>query len=919
MRKLSGLLVVLILASIIPVLPAIAAGGTGPFTDVAGDYVNATAIAYLKTAGVVQGYPDGTYKPTDEINRAEFTKIVVASLYTDLKGKNCFSDVKDEWYAPYICKAKDEGIIDGYPDGTFKPADKIKFSEAAKIIVNALGGGVDPAALASSSGQWFQPYVTKLATEKDIPLSVEFFDGNVTRDEMAEMIYRLKANVTNKATRTYSEIAGDGFVKVNSCADLTTRYVEQGLYQSYKGEGFGGAMTVEQAVPPATSENVSAPSGAVPAPTMDSTGAQKAGAVYTGGGGSTDFSTTNIQVQGVDEADVVKNDGRYIYLIRGNSLRIVDAYPADNLKEIVSFVLGDTNEAFYPLEMYVDGNTLTVIGSATRNYPNPVVSDVTPVTSDATTTTAVDIMPPYFGYNRTKVYVLDITDRAKPKISRAVEYDASYSSSRKVGNTLYMVMNQYMYYATPYYYGDPASAKSAAAEPADAIVPKMLDTAIGTEKDVVPCSDIYLLPKAQNFNYLITSAVPLADTKKTVKSNVLVGDTGNIYASPDNLYVAGTDWGGGYYRSNSDYGTTIYRFALSDGDIVYKNSGNVPGTVLNQYSMDESNSYFRIATTKNEWTPGSAISTGVYVFNSAMDVVGKVEKIAEGEKMYSARFMGNTAYLVTFKRVDPFFVLDMKDPKNPVIKGKLKIPGYSTYLQPYDENHILGFGNEVDASKVTDNSDYLPYDATLGFKMSLFDVTDISKPVEMYKEVIGDRGTYSEVLNNPKALLFDKDKGLMAFPITVYEIPKTDICSEQTYSTCSSTCQKICVPSSCTNENGIQICTADCDGANSCKSYDTTYGKPVFDGAYVYNVSLTKGFELKGKVSHYSDADTANMVTNGNTDYNKTIQRALYIGEYLYTVSPSAIKASNLSDLSDKKMIELAGDLWNLYYGAAQG
>jgi len=908
MRKLSGLLAALILISVLPLSAARADLKAGPFTDVASDYVNAKAIDYLKTAGILQGYPDGTYKPAAEINRAEFTKIVVASLYKDARGKNCFSDVKDEWYAPYICKAKAEGLIDGYPDGTFRPAQKIKFSEAAKIVVNALGGGVAADALTSSSGQWFEPYVNQLADKKDIPLSVEYFDENITRDEMAEMIYRLKANVTNKATRTLSEIAGDGFVKVNSCADLKTRFVEQGLYQLYSGEGLNGTVRVDEAMP-VTSEKVSSPSEAVSAPTTGT----------SGGGGSTDYSTTNIQVQGVDEADLVKNDGRYIYLIRGNSLRIVDAYPADNLKEIVSFVLGDTNETFYPLEMYVDGNTLTVIGSATRNYPNPVVSEVTPASSGTTTKLAVDFAPPYFGHTRTKVYVLNITDRAKPKISRAVEYDASYSSSRKVGNTLYMVMNQSMYYPVPYYDGNYPVVKSGAAEAADAIVPKMLDTVVGTEKNIVPCNEIYLLPKARNFNYLITSAVPLADSKKEVKSVVLVGETGQVYASRENLYVAATDWAGGYLRPYSEYGTAIYRFALADGDIAYKNVGKVPGTVLNQFSMDESNGYFRIATTKNEWTPGSAISTGVYVLNSAMNVVGKVEKIAEGEKMYAARFMGNTAYLVTFKRVDPFFVLDLKDPKSPVIKGKLKIPGYSTYLQPYDANHVLGFGNEVDPAKVSEDADWLPYDSTLGLKISLFDVTDINKPVEMYKQVIGDRGTFSEVLNNHKALLFDKDKGLMAFPVTVYELPKTDICSEYTYSKCPSSCEKICVPSSCSNENGIRVCTADCDGANSCKSWATTYGKPVFDGVYVYNVSLTKGFELKGKVSHYDDAAQANLVANGYTDYEKTIQRAIYIGEYLYTISPSVVKASNLSDLSTKKMIELAGELWNLDDGLVKG
>ena len=886
---------------------AVAAGGTGPFPDVSGDYVNAQAIDYLKTQGVISGYPDGTYKPMEEINRAEFTKIIVGSLYGDLKGKNCFPDVKTQWFAPYVCKAKAAKIIEGYPDGTFKPDDKIKFSEASKIVANAYGvtGG-------TTGQQWFQPYVTALEAKKDIPLSVEYFDEYVTRDEMAEMIYRLKDNVTDKASRTFKEIEGDGFVKAASCAELKERFVEMNQYNQYnmyRGGGLGGAVDamppMQEAVP------VAAPAGA-------SSDAAKSAMTTGGGGGSTDYSTTNIQVAGVDEADIIKNDGRYIYFIKGSTIRIVDAYPAANLKELVSFSLGDSAESFYPQEMYVEGNFLTVIGSVSMAYPQPM-----PMMDSKISAVSSPYMPTYFGYNRAKVYVVDITDRSKPTVSRSVEFDGSYSSSRRVGGTLYLVLSQYMSYPYPVpYMTDSAGVSSAGTgttavqEAPEAIVPKMMDTKNGKEVLIAPCSDIYITPKPRDFNYLIAAAVPIADKTKDVVRNVIVGDTGTMYSSPDNLYIASTDWGGGYYRPYSDYGTTIYRFALSDGSIAFKNAGAVPGTILNQFSMDEYSGHLRVATTKNEYVPGSAMTSNVYILNPAMEITGKVEGIAPGEKMYSARFMGKTGYLVTFKRVDPFFVLDLSDPKDPVVKGKLKIPGYSTYMQPYDDNHVLGFGNEVDPKYADSTEDFLPYDALKGMKISLFDVTNLSKPVEMFKEVIGDRGTYSDVLYNHKALLFDKAKGLLAFPVTVYEIPQQDTCSEYKYSTCPTTCQKSCVPTSCTNENGIRVCTADCDGAESCKSVDMSYGKPVFDGAYVYNLNLTDGFTLKGKVTHYNEKDMTDLSTNGYTNYNKTIMRVIYIGEYLYTVSQGVVKANLLSDMTEKNMIELAGDIWNIYYGA---
>ena len=874
------------------------------FPDVSTTFVNAEAIGYLKENGVVQGYPDGTYRPSSEINRAEFIKIIVGSLYKDLKGANCFPDVTTDWFAPYVCEAKSRGIVEGYPDGTFKPGDTINFSEASKIIVKAYG-----LKEGAGGGQWFKPYVTALESKNDIPLSVEFFDEKVQRDAMAEMVYRLKADVTDKPSRTYSEVVGDDFVTVPTCVDLKKRFDEQNAYfnsyGSYYPEGMGSGEMLKMAEPMAGE--------AAPMPAAAPAAADSAATSSTSAGSATDFSTTNLQVAGVDEADVIKNDGKFIYIIKGSELRVVEAYPAENMKELVNFTLGDANETFTPSEMYVDANTLTVIGSDYK--------DLTAVPMDATGKMAPSSMiyPPYYNNNRTKVFVLDITDRTKPLVKRAVEFDGYYNTSRKIGNTLYMVMNHsyspVIYYDYPMMTDSATGSTTAPEVPADSIVPKMLDTKNGAEEMVAPCSKIRILPKERNFNYLITAAVPLNDLTKDVSRSVIVGSSDNIYASQSNLYVAANDWGGGYYRSYGDYGTSVYRFALGSGTIEYKNKGKVPGQLLNQFSMDESNGYFRIVTTKNEYVPGSQINSNLYVLDSNMFLTGKIENIAPGEKLYSARFMGNKAYLVTFKRVDPFFVLDLSDPRAPKITGKLKIPGYSNYLQPYDDNHILGFGDDIDETLVDPDSDFLPYDAKKGFKISMFDVTDLANPKEMFKEVIGERGTSSDVSYNHKALLFDKNKQLLALPITVYGTPDAVACTDYKYSSCPTSCQKICVPSSCTVTNGIKVCTADCDGANSCVSLDSSYTRPVFDGAYVYTVNLTDGFKLKGKITHYNAQDEADMKTNGYTNYEKLIQRVLYIGENLYTVSQGVVKANALGDLTEKKMIELAGTIYNIYYG----
>jgi hypothetical protein len=202
-------------------------------------------------------------------------------------------------------------------------------------------------------------------------------------------------------------------------------------------------------------------------------------------------------------------------------------------------------------------------------------------------------------------------------------------------------------------------------------------------------------------------------------------------------------------------------------------------------------------------------------------------------------------------------------------------------------------------------------------KMGLFDVTDVNHPVEMYKEVIGDRGTYSELLDNHKALLFDKEKELLAFPITVYEMPDEASCTDHSYSDCpEQDCRAICVPSSCTYDNGITVCTTDCDGPDSCLPYTYVYPEPVFDGAYVYNLNLEDGFELLGTITHYDENDMEELEDMGYTNWNKTVKRIIYIGENLYSVSYDVVMANAMDDLEELNMIELAGDVFDIFYGS---
>jgi len=291
--------------------------------------------------------------------------------------------------------------------------------------------------------------------------------------------------------------------------------------------------------------------------------------------------------------------------------------------------------------------------------------------------------------------------------------------------------------------------------------------------------------------------------------------------------------------------------------------------LLNQFSMDENREYLRIATTTGStWGTGQNMSqNNVYVLDESMSIVGRIENIAPGERIYSARFMGDRAYLVTFKNTDPLFVLDLKKPTEPKILGALKIPGYSDYLHPYDENHLIGFGKDtIEIENKNAQGEVVSTQAYYqGMKLALFDVSDVHNPQELYKEIIGDRGTESELLRNHKALLFDKEKELLAFPVTVMKIP-----AEQKEK----------------DANAIM------------------YGQFAYQGAYIYQLNLKDGFTLRGRITHLSEED---LLKAGYRSYNREneVKRILYIGDTLYTLSDGMVKAHGLVDLVERKAVQL--------------
>lgn len=572
------------------------------------------------------------------------------------------------------------------------------------------------------------------------------------------------------------------------------------------------------------------------------------------GSAPADYSKTNVQVDGVDEADIVKTDGKYLYQVNNNRIVIAEIYPADKMKirKVISF----DEERLQPAELYLDEKRLVVIGASYRDIPEVRRSDKSPVS---------------FKYwwndnNTVKLLVYDISDMDNIRKAREIELDGYYLSSRKIGSRLYLVSNKYINY-----YRIMENQESD-------ITPYYRDTAVGEGFINISCDKIAYFPGSIEPNYMIAAGVDLDLPAEGVNVSTYLGSGESIYASSQNLYVAVTRHNFAkpdpvIYDSADpkriapkyiDRETVIYRFALKGGKLDYTGKGQVPGSILNQFSMDEYKGFFRIATTKGDlFGEGENISkNNLYVLDSDMAVCGSLEDIAPGERIYSTRFMGDRAYMVTFKKVDPLFVIDLKDATKPEILGALKIPGYSDYLHPYDENHIIGFGkdtielaNELSQSRGTDTTAYYQ-----GMKIALFDVSDVNNPKEKFKEIIGDRGTDSELLRDHKALLFSKEKGLMAFPVTVMEIQK---------------------------------------GGNVTADNMPAYGSFTFQGAYVYSVDLDKGFRLKGRISHISDEE---YKKSGDHWYgsNKNVERIIYIGDDLYTISKGMIKVNAIGNMELK-------------------
>lgn len=544
---------------------------------------------------------------------------------------------------------------------------------------------------------------------------------------------------------------------------------------------------------------------------------------------STDYSKTNTQVDGVDEADIVKTDGKYIYYVSNSKIVIVNAIDSNNLKieAEIEYEKKD-NSSFNPMEIYLSKDKLVVVGNKYYKEASNNQFD-------------------YYSKEFTTAKVYNIANKKDIVLEREVELEGYYLSSRMIEDNVYLITNKgltlYRLYNT-----DIKDLKE------EDLQVQYKDTAKSDALCPVGYDKMYYIPENEYTSYINIAGFSI-NNKSEANIKSYLGAGNEVYCSENNLYVTNNMYeykNYGFYQSQK-VETAINKFKLISSNVEFVAQGIVPGTPINQFAMDESNGYFRIATTNNTSWNNQTSTNNMYVLDKEMNIVGRLEGLAKGERIYSVRFIGKRAYMVTFVQTDPLFVIDLSKPEAPTVLGELKIPGYSKYLHPYDETHLIGFGEDT----ITTNYGYGEVVTTNGMKMALFDVADPTNPKEMFTEKIGEKGTYSELLNNHKALLFSKEKNIIAFPISIRE-----------------------------------------------NDYKTS-----FQGAIVYRLTLDKGFELKGKITHISSDNSTFRY-----DYTKQVERIIYIKDSLFTLSKGLIKAVDMKTLEEQSNVKIKVTDERYYY-----
>ena len=663
--------------------------------------------------------------------------------------------------------------------------------------------------------------------------------------------------------RTESQIAK--LQQFASEEELKSYLIEQAVTPIFRGGGggFGGTFSGALDAEASDGDFVGTPPTAGPGEQDDSNGV-----------GDQNYSTTTEQEQGVHEADVVKNDGQYVYVLTHGSMRIVQATPPEGMVETSSVELDGSG-----WDMYLAGDRVVTI--TTPDTPVFLGDD----------TFGEGLMAPeiYYYSPQTEITVIDVADRTSPHVLSRTRLDGWISASRMIGSRLYLVAIN-----DPIYYVDtlPVLEEEPSFEdiPLDDILPNVAISVGGEEVyrgNVAEFSDHYRPVDADGLG--LTTIVSLdIDAPQNYQAQTVVAYPANVYASTEALYLTDNN----YSPSGNLRGTTdIYKFAFTAEGTAPVAAGSVPGRVLNQYSMSEHNGFLRLATTVGPTFGAldiaSESSNNVFVVKQEGDQlqqIGAVEGLAPGETIYSARFLGDRGYLVTFEQIDPLFTIDLSDPFNPRAVGELKVPGFSTFIMPLGEDHLLTIGRHTDP-----DSGLLWPEA---IRLSIFDVTDFANPQLDFFEIVGTNGAYSEALYNPKALTYFAEGDLLAFPVEIYGWgdgfpgPFIDFAEPDGES-------EMDMDAGAADDDG----DAGTSGAVDDDPIDVVIDIPpppadFFTGLYVYQVTTTNGFEQLGRIS--TATEQQDYYYWGGPDFT----RGVFIDETVYAVSSESVQSAAVEDIA---------------------
>jgi hypothetical protein len=592
------------------------------------------------------------------------------------------------------------------------------------------------------------------------------------------------------------------------------------------------------------------------------------GSPSAGSDAPNDVSETNNQVAGVDEADFVKNDDGFVYMVSGSALHVVRSWPADETARVSSIEIEGE-----PKKLLVAGDRAIVFSSLpTPESTDAGYGDTYPSYGDEECTYGYDCSFRGDGHP-TKLTVIDLTDRAAPTVIRELRSNGSLLAARRIGDVVHAVMTMggpafpvRDYVDIGCDDGDVPDAQDVIdaytrvlleneriidAAPIDTILPSLVDSASGQD-ELAACPSFYRgrLAGGPGFTTLLSFDAVSAEAPST---STVVSQPGTVYASESSLFMAVPEtpdpsygWYDGYDQGSEL--SVVHKFDLGDGGrSSYVASGAVEGRVLNQFSMDEHEDHLRVATTTGRVPDPNVQSTMTVLGQQGADLVttGIIRGIAPSEDIRSVRFSGDRGFVVTFKKTDPLFVFDLADPAAPRILSELKIPGFSTYMHMMDDTHVLTIGYDAD-----DHGDFAYFDGVL---LQIFDISDPTAPTLAHKEVIGTRGSSSEALTNHLAFNYFGAKNVLAIPMTV------------------------------------------CEGGD-----DGMYGADMtFSGLMVYDVTASAGFSYRGGLpfpmegtqdEYGNPASCSNWWTNASS----TVQRSVIMDDFVYGITETRIQVSAL-------------------------